>query len=41
MVTWLDIDAIDAPRVALIDVTLEGLDEAGPADIGPGRSGRQ
>jgi 4'-phosphopantetheinyl transferase superfamily len=28
MVTWLDIDTDDAPRVALIDVTLEGLDEA-------------
>ena len=28
MVTWLDIDADDAPRVALIDVTLEGLDQA-------------
>ena len=29
MVTWLDIDADDAPRVALIDVTLEGLDRGG------------
>ena len=28
MVTWLDIDTDDAPRVALIDATLEGLDEA-------------
>jgi phosphopantetheinyl transferase len=28
MVTWLDIDTDDAPRVALIDATHEGLDEA-------------
>ena len=28
MVTWLDIDTDDAPRVAVIDVTLEGLGEA-------------
>jgi hypothetical protein len=29
MVTWLDIDMDDGPRIALIDATLEGLDEAG------------
>ena len=29
MVTWLDIDTDGAPQVALIDATLEGLDEAG------------
>jgi phosphopantetheinyl transferase len=28
MVTWLDIDTDGAPRVALIDATLEGLGEA-------------
>ncbi|HEY1520819.1 MAG TPA: 4'-phosphopantetheinyl transferase superfamily protein [Solirubrobacteraceae bacterium] len=28
MVTWLDIDTDDAPRVALIDATLEEHDEA-------------
>ena len=28
MVTWLDIDTDGAPQVALIDATLEGLDEA-------------
>lgn len=28
MLTWLDIDTDDAPRVALIDATLEGLGEA-------------
>ena len=28
MATWLEIDTHDAPRVALIDATLEGLDEA-------------
>jgi phosphopantetheinyl transferase len=28
MVTWLDINVNDAPRVALIDASLEGLDEA-------------
>jgi hypothetical protein len=28
MVTWLDIDVKGAPRVALIDASLEGLDEA-------------
>lgn len=28
MVTWLDMNTDDAPRVALIDATLEGLDEA-------------
>ena len=28
MVTWLDIEADGAPRVALIDATREGLDEA-------------
>jgi phosphopantetheinyl transferase len=29
MVTWLDIDTDDAPRIALIDTTVEGVDEAG------------
>jgi len=29
MVTWLDLDMDGAPRVALIDATVEGLDEAG------------
>jgi phosphopantetheinyl transferase len=29
MVTWLDMDPNGAPRVALIDATDEGLDEAG------------
>lgn len=28
MVTWLDIDMDDEPKVALIDATREGLDEA-------------
>jgi hypothetical protein len=28
MVTWLDIDVDDAPLLALIDASLEGLDEA-------------
>lgn len=28
MVTWLDIDMDDAPQIALIDATIEGLDEA-------------
>ncbi|HUA50495.1 MAG TPA: 4'-phosphopantetheinyl transferase superfamily protein [Solirubrobacteraceae bacterium] len=28
MAAWLEIDTHDAPRVALIDATLEGLDEA-------------
>jgi phosphopantetheinyl transferase len=28
MVTWLDIDTDDAPRIALIDATLERLDDA-------------
>ena len=28
MVTWLDIDMDDAPQLALIDATREGLDEA-------------
>ena len=28
MVTWLDIDMDGAPKVALIDATLEGLDDA-------------
>jgi phosphopantetheinyl transferase len=28
MVTWLDMDADDAPQIALIDATLDGLDEA-------------
>lgn len=28
MVTWLDIDTDGAPRIALIDATVDGLDEA-------------